>query len=105
MDLDELNNSELAQLAQSMNPLAHRDLPREVLVALIQGEDYDLPDREVDAYRNRIFLFVDRNWEQVAPLVSCPLKDRDPRSCFTCTDIQVAECVTQNRSTFRFDEE
>ena len=104
MDLDELNLSELAQLTQSMDPRAHRDLPREVLVALFRGEEYDLPDRSVDEYRERIFLFVDHNWEQLSPLISCPLKTRSPRSCFTCTDIQVAECVTQNRSTFRFNE-
>ena len=105
MMLDELNLSELAQLAQSMDPRAHRDLPREVLVAIANGEEYDLPDRSVDDYRDRVYLFVDQNWEQLSPLISCPLKTRAPRSCFTCVDLQVAECVTQNRSTFRFDEE
>ena len=40
---------------------------------------------------------VDRYWSQVESLLGCPLKTREPRACFGCTDIQVAECTILNK--------
>jgi hypothetical protein len=102
MNLDELNTTELAQLASNLNENAHRGLPREVLAQIVMGEELDLPSRQVDAYRDAIFQFCDSNWKQLEPLLSCPMKTREPRACYTCTDIQVAECTLQNRRTIPF---
>lgn len=100
MNLDDFNTSELTVLASNLNANVHRGLPREVLVAIIQGEDVELPPRRVDSYRHHIFTYVDKYWDQVEPLISCPLKSRHPRSCFRCSDIQVGECTTQNPIIF-----
>lgn len=99
MELDDLNLTELLDLARQENQNAHRGLGRDVLTALAVGEHIDLPPRRIDTYRDDIFLWVDAHWKQVAPLISCPLKTRSPRACHTCTDVQVAECVTKNSAT------
>lgn len=97
--LDELNSSELVRMAWLMHPGAHRSLPRELLCAIIRGEEVDLPERNIDIWRTTIFKFVDVNWARVNPLLSCPMKTRKPGACFNCPDIQVAECTLDNLDT------
>jgi len=97
--LDELNLSELVALAWAENPNAHRSLGREALVAIIVGDNQELPARRIDTWRRTIFAFVDAHWRQVAPLLSCPMKSRQPHACFQCPDVQVAECVLVNHQT------
>lgn len=94
--LYEMNQSELAYLASSLNENAHRDIPKDILIDILEGVDHQLPPRRVDDYRNALFAYVDAHWLQCLPLLSCPIKSRQPRSCFGCPDIQVAECVLKN---------
>jgi hypothetical protein len=97
-DWDGLNQSELVELARIMNPNVHRGVPREVLIELLEeAVDLPLPPREVDRAREEIFMAVDRFWSQVESLITCPLKTRNPRACFSCTDVQVAECTLLNQ--------
>jgi len=98
MSWNELNDSELVLLATMVNPRVHRGIPRKVLIALLDDEEvYDLPPREVDDARDDIFQMVDRYWSQVESLISCPMKTRQPRACYGCLDIQVAECSLLNQ--------
>lgn len=97
--LDELNMSELVEMASAQNVNVHRGLPRDVLVAIIQGSEFDLPERRIDIWRKTIFAFVDTHWKQVSPLLSCPMKARKLHACFQCPDIQVAECTLVNHHT------
>lgn len=94
---DDMNISELTWLAQEQNPNAHRGLDREMLLAIAQGEEVDLPPRTVDKVRLRIMEFVNEHWQQVKPLISCPARSRDPRACFACTDVQAVECALTNQ--------
>jgi hypothetical protein len=95
---DDLNDSELVHLARMVNPNVHRGVAREDLIALIEEEiECDLPERNVDLARKNLFTMVDKFWSQVESLLSCPLKTRNPRACFGCTDIQVAECSLLNK--------
>jgi len=98
--LDELNMTELVTVASYTNPRVHHGLSRLVLESIVRGEDVALPERNIDIWRATIFTFVDQHWVQCAPLLSCPLKTRDPKSCFQCPDVQVAECTLQNHKTF-----
>jgi hypothetical protein len=97
--LDELNLSELVSLAWAENPNAHRSLGREALINIIVGTTVELPDRRIDVWRRTIYAFVDAHWRQVEPLLSCPMKSRQPHACFQCPDVQVAECVLVNHQT------
>lgn len=93
---EELNNSELARLASMINPGAHRGLPRDILIRILEEEEIDLPPRGVDNARDTIFLVMDACWDQVKYSISCPMKLRESRACYQCTDIQVAECSLMN---------
>lgn len=97
--LQDMNQSERLVLAQEVNPNAHRGLEPETLIAIITGHDVDLPRRRVDESRDAIFRFVDAYWKQVEPLLSCPMRTRRPDACYTCTDIQAAECMLINQQT------
>lgn len=97
--LDELNMSELTEMAQAQNVNAHRGLPRDVLISIIQGDEVELPLRRIDIWRRTIFAFVDSHWKQCSPLLNCPLQTRQPHACFNCPDIQVADCMLMNHQT------
>ncbi len=97
--LDELNMSELVEMASCQNVNAHRGLSRGVLLSIIMGTEVDLPVRHIDIWRKTIFTFVDNHWAQCSPLLSCPMKTRTIHACFHCPDIQVAECTLVNHKT------
>lgn len=95
--LEDLNLSELAAMAVMFDPGAHRDLGRKALESIIINfQDPSLPERGIDRWRHKIFELCDQHWDQVAPLLSCPMRTRHPLSCFNCTDFQVAECTLLN---------
>jgi len=100
MELDEMNLSELVLLAQDEEPSAHRGLGREALISIAEGEEVTLPVREVDRVRLYIMEFILDHWTQVKPLLDCPAQTKAPRACFSCTDIQVAECALENKKLF-----
>jgi len=98
--LDDLNDSELALLAQDQDPEAHRDLDRNDLVAIATGAaEEPLPQRAISKVRLRIMEYVLEHWTQVKPLLSCPARTGDPRACFQCTDVQSVECALTNKDT------
>ncbi len=97
MDLDDLNTTELALVAQDVDGEAHRGQSREALLALIEsGECADLKPRFVNKARLRIMQYVVDHWKQVEPLLSCPASSKEPRACFQCTDLQAIECAVTN---------
>jgi hypothetical protein len=103
-DFAECNHTELVALAQELDPRACRSTSREDLLRIIAGQEIDLPERSVDAVRLYIMRFVNRNYDQLRPLLDCPAKTRDPRACFNCLDYQVVECATSSATTL-FDKE
>lgn len=93
--LPALNATELAVEAARLDPAAHRDDGETVLGAVLNGER--LPyERTIHKIRLRIMAYIIDKWEYVSPLLSCPARSKDPRACFACTDVQVAECVLTN---------
>ena len=95
---DDLNHSELVRLAYAASARVHRGTPRDVLILLLSEDNVDVsfPPRGVDLARTAIFEMVDRYWKQVKSLIPCPMRSRQPRACFSCTDLQVAECSLLN---------
>lgn len=92
MDYANLNHSELARIAQELEHEAHRGLPRELLIRIIEGASPVLPERTVNKKRLKIMQTLNENWEQVSCLISCPATSRDPRACFSCHDLQAVSC-------------
>lgn len=99
IDLDELNQSELVLLAEEHDTEAHRGLSRAKLIAIIRGKGKPYPARQVNKVRLKIMDYIIEHWVQVEPLLSCPAMTGNPRACFQCTDIQVAECALTNKQT------
>jgi len=99
----DLNLTELVDLARDFEPDAHRGLGRAaILEILTNGKSTTaLPSYRVDKYRVRIMQYLDANWERVEPLLNCPARSRDPRACFNCLDVQVAECSLNNPAIFK----
>lgn len=58
----------------------------------------------IDEYRDAIWTFVNDHWEQVEPLITCPMRSGDPSACYSCIDLQVASCVTSNHQTIPFEQ-
>lgn len=97
----DLNLTELVELARDTDPNAHRGMGRSALLTVINEGKSNLPVYRVDKYRLRIMEYLDSNWERVEPLLNCPARSRDPHACFSCTDIQVAECSLNNPTIFK----
>jgi hypothetical protein len=97
-DLSEYNRTELFLKAQEQNPNVRHNTSREQLIAIATGElQVDLPPRPVDKTRLVIMEFINAHWDQVKAIIACPARSQDPRACFSCTDIQIAECALKNR--------
>lgn len=63
-----------------------------------------LPVRGINRVRLKIIDFIKTNWESVSPLLSCPARDNPDRACFSCTDVQVAECALTNPHVVKEEE-
>jgi hypothetical protein len=97
VDPEQLNHSELVELARLCDSSAHRGLSREQLLAVACLSAPPLPLRTIDKKRLQILRFIDTHWEQVSYQINCPAKSRDPRACFTCSDLQATACATDNK--------
>jgi hypothetical protein len=104
IDYGELNKTELVAIAAQLNHEAHRGLPREALIAIIEGKNIELPSRVVNKKRLKIMNYINANWVAVEPLISCPATSRDPYACFRCSDFQVTSCTLDNHSKFLADD-
>ncbi len=101
INYDKLNLTELVTLVRRVEPNAHRGLPREVLVGILEEEiEPKLPHRIIDGKRLRIMEYINGNWTAVRELITCPAKSRDPHACFGCSDLQVSLCTIENSKKF-----
>lgn len=100
IDYEVLNLTELTTIAKEVNPSASRHLPVEALIAIIEGVEIELPERFLDKKRLKVLRYIDEKWESVRYQISCPAKTRDPRACFTCSDMQITCCILDNKKIF-----
>ncbi len=99
-DFDDVSQTELAALAAEVHPEAHRGLPREVLLAILDGQEVELPHRIINKKRLKIMDYINENWIAVEALISCPARSRDPHACFRCSELQVTSCTLENSERF-----
>jgi len=98
-----MNKSELVYCAQEQNLEAHRGMSREELIEIIFGKEVVLPQRRINKLRLNTMGYILKHWTQVRPVLSCPAKSMKPTACFSCTDIQAAECAMKNKAIQTFD--
>jgi hypothetical protein len=95
--LDKCNHTELYQLCRRLSLPALPNMPREQLTDLLLGEvQQNIPAHPFDSWRHGLAGFVLSHWQVLQNQVSCPLKSKDPLSCFGCLDTQVVSCVIRN---------
>lgn len=105
--LDSCNHTELYQLCRRLNLPAHPAMTRAQLAAVLMGEELSgIPEyssvvneatpHPFDPWRHGLAGFVLGHWHVLQNQVSCPLKSKDPRSCFGCLDTQVVSCLVGN---------
>lgn len=46
-----------------------------------------------DTWRNGLTGFVFEHWKVLEPQLTCPIRSKDPKSCWGCLDTQVIACV------------
>jgi hypothetical protein len=97
---EKLNLTELTHLARQIEQSAHRALPREVLIGILEGQEITLPQRLIDGKRLKIMNYIRTNWSAVRYQVTCPAKSQEEHACFGCSDLQVANCTIENSKKF-----
>lgn len=95
---DDCNHTELYQICQKSGLRPPPSYSRDELIGLLFNENTDpvFPVNEIDQWRNALAGFVLAHWSRLQNQVTCPLKSKDPRSCYGCLDTQVIACVTTN---------
>jgi hypothetical protein len=89
------NDTELFQLCQHAKIHVPAGMSRDDYAAILLG--MPPPDVEgiVDSWRRGITNFVFDHWSTLQPQLTCPIKSKDPRSCWGCLDTQVITCLVQ----------
>lgn len=97
---DNCNHTELYQLCRARDLPVLPSMPREQLAGLLLGElTPEAQPHTIDSWRHGLAGFVLSHWHVLQNQVTCPLKSKDPLSCFGCLDTQVVSCVVGNPKT------
>lgn len=92
-DYDDLNHTELETLALRHGSLdAHRGLERDVLIAMIEGREEDVPTDPVDVERNSM-MYVKEKWPEVHNQLKC---SEEHFACWDCPSARVVACVVED---------
>lgn len=91
------NHTELYQLCRRISLAVLPAMNREELIKVLAGEiEFHAEQHPFDSWRHGLASFVLSHWQVLQNQISCPLKSKDPRSCFGCLDTQVVSCVVGN---------
>lgn len=96
------NHTELYQLCRARGLKIPPNATREELMVLhFYGTNDFNPaslHNEFDSWRHGLAGFVLDHWTRLQNQVTCPLRSKDPLSCFGCLDTQVVTCIIGNPS-------
>jgi hypothetical protein len=99
-DFSRCNETELYQLCRRAGVRVHPSATKVELISYLLGENEPPPLSEaahpIDSWRHGLTGFVFAHWARLEPQLTCPIKSKDPRSCWGCLDTQVIACVSQN---------
>jgi len=90
------NHTEMYQLCRRKGLAVD---PGMLLSQLVNTFIESKPDPELnvfDSWRHGITGFVFKHWKVLEPQLTCPIRSKDPKSCWGCLDTQVAACVSSN---------
>lgn len=91
------NKTELYQLCRDAGIPVHPGATKDTMIGLLTGElDPGEVEHPIDSWREGLTGFVFEYWKRLEPQLTCPIKSKDPTSCWGCLDTQVMTCVVQN---------
>lgn len=97
-DFSRCNHTELYQLCRRAGLKVSPSMSVEELALVMSGElDDGIRTNEIDSWRHGLTGFVFDHWQVLQPQLTCPIRSKDPNSCWTCTDIQVIACLSANQ--------
>ena len=100
---DSCNDTELYQLCVKAGYKVTPTTSRDILEGCLMGEvDGDEEPHQIHPWRHGLTGFVFDHWTMLEPQISCPIKSKDPKSCWGCIDTRVVSCVEQ--STYYINE-
>jgi len=95
---DICNDTELYQLCLKAGIRPSPASSRAQLIAYLWGEDEPdalSPPHPTDPWRHGLTGFVFDHWAKLRTQLTCPIRSKDPKSCWGCPDAQVITCVIQ----------
>lgn len=90
------NHTELYQLCRDLGLNVPPEADRQQLMAFHMMGAPKGTVNTLDGWRNGIAGFVLDHWKVLQNQIMCPLRSKDPKSCFGCLDTQVVACVVSN---------
>lgn len=94
--LQACNHTELYQLCRRRDITVSPTLSREDLIWCYLNDTSDPRPNVFDTWRHGLTGFVFDHWKTLEPQLTCPIRTKDPRSCWTCLDVQVTACIEGN---------
>jgi len=94
------NDTELYQLCRRAGIHVIPGLDRRDYIDYLLGNKVSPWTEEhhnIDQWRHGLTNFVFDYWSVLQPQLTCPIRSKDPTSCWGCLDLQVVSCVAQGR--------
>jgi hypothetical protein len=89
--------AELRQICLDNGLRVDRSWGKEGLIdLLLNPEKYPETVNSFDEFREKIISHVNKNRQQLAGVIKCPLKD-DERGCYQCSDAMITVCWLTNK--------
>jgi hypothetical protein len=87
------NHTEIYQLCRRKGVDVSPSMSHEQLVNAFLDESANHTN-VFDSWRHGLTGFVFENWKVLEPQLTCPIRSKDPKSCWGCLDTQVVTCIT-----------
>jgi len=91
--LESCNHTELYQLCRRRGLKVEPMMSRNQLSEAFLSDAPEAATNVFDSWRYGLTGFVFEHWKVLEPQLTCPIRSKDPKSCWGCLDAQVIACV------------
>jgi len=92
-ELDRCNHTELYQMCRAKSLNVHPSMSIDNLIDVFINAKPSSEPNVFDSWRSGLTGFVFEYWKILEPQLTCPIRSKDPTSCWGCLDTQVIACV------------
>lgn len=91
--LSRCNRTELYQMCRRRGLGAEPSASKDELIKLFLSDTPSVTSNVFDSWRHGLTGFVFEHWKVLEPQLTCPIRSKNPKSCWGCLDTQVIACV------------